>query len=300
MRDEDRVFLDEYAKFTCMTHPAAAVALYNAAADADRVAATAYGLTYRLDETEAARIAAERNMAALAQTYVTARLVAQLAAAIEDCGAMGEAIRHRRADGLFRRFLHCSVGQVGSFFDLVLRGDPLATLLDLPRLETMAPSPDRDILERSYATVGSALTQVARMYRAEGPAMTVTASPLGGPAPDVVTIVVDVLGPGSATAAKPTSTLPGAYNKIKHRFMVPQNIEPLGRAVSATGDTLVFDTYPRDPANGRVLLRNVATVAAATGEMAALVLALDNMVGLQSDGRRARVSRTSRSPRSGA
>jgi hypothetical protein len=101
MLEEDRVFLREYANFVCLSHPIAAIALRNAAVAASEVAVVAEGRTRRLDRPAAEEAATKGRTDALVQTYVVTRLLAELAAAIEDLGALLDAVRYRDRDGIF-------------------------------------------------------------------------------------------------------------------------------------------------------------------------------------------------------
>ena len=79
MRDEDRVFLAEFATSICYTHPMTALALHRAAADADEVAITTESLMRGVDRPAAEARAATDRTAALVQRNVVAQLLAQLA-----------------------------------------------------------------------------------------------------------------------------------------------------------------------------------------------------------------------------
>ncbi len=287
MRDEDRVFLAEYASRTCLAHAAAALGLYRSAVDADEVAIVVESLVRRVDRPTAASMASERRTPALVQTYVVARLLAQLAAAIEDCAAMGCAIRYRDRGGLFRRYLRSKSAVAGDFWDLVRRGTSLPDLLSIPSLDQLTVDPkDRSLLEFDYANLPPALQQISNIYRGEGVPRPWAGDVQDGedtPLLDVVNIVVEVVSPeADGTIRTPRVTLLEAYNKIKHRFAVIDDIATLGEAVRADGDSVVHATYPRAPEYAKRLLLNVVAVGQASGEMAALVLKLDEIRALTS------------------
>lgn len=277
MLDEDRIFLKEFAGKTCYTHPATALALYRSAVDADEIGIVVESLMHVVDRSEAETIAKRNGTGALVQTYVVARLLAQLAAAIEDCAAIGNAIRFRDRRGLFARYLASENGAVGDFFDRVRRGHSLPELLAIPGLSALAvEGEDLDMLAKDYESLPHALRQVAGIYRGEGvPREWPDVEPNSdGETPDVVNIVIDLVPVGSAA---PRVTLLEAYNKIKHRFAVIDDIAPLGAAARAAGKSVFFATYPRDPDYGERLFRDTVAVAQASGEMAALLLKLDEL-----------------------
>jgi hypothetical protein len=280
MLDEDRIFLTEFASKTCYTHPATALALYRAAVDADEIGIVVESFMHVVDRSEAETIAERSGTAALVQTYVVARLLAQLAAAIEDCAALGDAIRFRDRRGLFTRYLASKSAVAGDFFDDVRRGLSLAELLAIPDLSALTlVGEDLGTLARDYEILPRALRDVADIYRGEGvPREWTDLGPnSNGEAPDAVNIVIDVIPTGSAV---PRVTLLEAYNKIKHRFAVIDDIAPLGAAARAAGESVIFATYPRDPSQGELLFRNTVAVAQASGEMAALLLKLDALAAV--------------------
>ncbi len=169
MNDEDRAFLSEYASKTCLTHPVAALALHRAAADAEEVAIVVESLIRKVDRMEAESMAKDRGTAALVQTFIVARLIAQLAAAVEDCGALADAIRFRARDGLFPRYLASKSGVAGGFFDVVRLRGPLSDLLAIPELDRVrVGAEDRKLLEEDYQNLPQALRQIADIYRGEG------------------------------------------------------------------------------------------------------------------------------------
>lgn len=276
MQDQDRIFLGEFASKTCYTHPVAAFALHRAAVEADEIGIVAESFMHLVDRPEAETIATGNRTGALVQTFVVARLLAQLAAAIEDCAALGDAIRFRDRGGLFARYLSSKSAVAGDFFDEVRRGPALHELLAIPKLATLTVEGDeRAAIEHDYAQLPLALRQVADIYRGEGvPRAWAGDEAEDGSLPDVINIVVDLVPTGSPA---PRVTLLEAYNKIKHRFAVFDDIAPFGSAAQAAGKAVVYATYPRDPDHGRRLIQNTATVARASGEMAALLLKLDEL-----------------------
>jgi hypothetical protein len=281
MRGEDRIFLAQYASSICLTHPIAALALHRAAVDAQEVAIVAESGMHLIDREAAETKAIEGNTAALVQTHIVARLMAQLAAAIEDCGAIGEAIRYRDRSGLFRRYLKSAGAAVGEFWDLVLAPTPFTDLLALPAIESLSLSDeDEAALTYTYRELPRSLVEVAGIYRGKGSPGALSASgSLSADEADVVKVVVDIVASDgtTGTAQFPGVSLPEVYNKIKHRFAVFDRIVDFGAAAWVTGDRVIYATYPRDPGHAQTLLNNIFTVARVSGEMAALALTLDQL-----------------------
>ena len=273
MLEEDREFLREYANFVCLSHPIAAIALRKAAVAASEVAVVAEGRTRRLDRRAAEEAATRGRTDALVQTYVVARLLAELASAIEDLGALLDAVRYRDRDGIFYRYLNAQSGQVADLWDLVLTGLPLETLLALPTLESFTPAPPPAIVT-DFEGLGAALPQVAEMIRTRTNAEPVLSDPGASARPDDVNIVTALVEAGGRSTG---ATLADAYNKIKHRFTVIDDMPRLGAALAAGGRQASYVRYPRDPSRADVLYQNIMTVAAAGGEVAAIMLWLDEL-----------------------
>jgi hypothetical protein len=89
-----------------------------------------------------------------------------------------------------------------------------------------------------------------------------------------------ILGIGDAGATGLRGLLFQAHNKIKHRFMVIEDIETVG---ATPGDPVRFGHLPRNPAMVMRLGDNIAQVALSTGELAALLLMLDQAGGADAE-----------------
>lgn len=85
-----------------------------------------------------------------------------------------------------------------------------------------------------------------------------------------------ILGIGDAGAKGPRGLLFQAHYKINHRFMV---IEDIATVCATPGDRVRFGHLPRDQATVMGLVGNIAQVALSTGELAALLLMLDQAGG---------------------
>lgn len=279
LRADDRAFLTEFASYTCYTHPIAALALHQGAVDAERLATVAESLMRTIPERAAADRARTDRTAALVQSHVVTRLLAQLAAAIEDCGALGDAVRNRADDGVLHRYIDSRGGAVGTFWDLVLGRTPIHELLCLPEPSTLAINePTATEVVASYAALDAALRDIAGIYRGRStPGDWSSTAATGILDPDIVSIVTELIPTPPIGAAIPGATILDASNKIKHRFMLVERPERLGSVLAAQGEAAVLATYPRDPAKAERLVHNTVAVAQASGEMAALLLRLDEI-----------------------
>ena len=109
IRERDRIFLNEYVQFGFMHHVIAAEALRSAYEHADGVATRMREHVERTDRASAAEIASRMNDGARVQTVVVARLLSELAAAIEDLAALMHAVRHRDRGGILAEYLEADV-----------------------------------------------------------------------------------------------------------------------------------------------------------------------------------------------
>jgi len=279
---EDQIFLRDFVSFISYAHPIAAIALYRAAVEAVDVAIAAEVRMHPVALEVARQRVLEGNTAALVQSQVVARLLAQLAAAIEDCGALGDAIRHRKRAGVFRRYLKSHGGAIGSFWDLVVAGTSLPDLLAIPDLDTLGDI-GRARLEVDYEQLALALHEIAGIYRGRSTPGEWAEPGAKVASLDVISIVTDVIPRASGASALPAITLLDAYNKVKHRFAVVEHADALAEAVEASSGELVVGAYPRDPGQAAILVRNTVAVARAAGAMAALLLTLSDAGALRAN-----------------
>ena len=269
LSERDRAYLRDYINFGQMNHVVAAEALRSAYQHADGAAATVRQFQEGVDKAAATDMAAQLNDAARVQTIVVARLMSEYAAAIEDLAGMMVAVRDR-SDGVMYRYFTSTTRETGAMLQELDGSDDLRELLGLPSVDDMRESLDDEALgalEHAYGAFTKHLQSVAtaaRMERSTGGPV----SP-GDLEPDRLALI---LGIGDPDATGPRGLLFQAHNKIKHRFMVIENIA----AVDATpGDPVRFGHLPRNQATVIRLVGNITQVARSTGDLAAIVLMLD-------------------------
>lgn len=237
------------------------------------------------------------------ETIVAAKIFAELIAALEDLGALADAIRHRGRDGVFSRYLNSKTNQAADFFNYVLGQDipehpeiALDILLNLPSIQSLDGKVTGDALQafaQSYGIHAQQLHQAAHMYREQGAKV----APLGAGSPplptwhDDVNILLGIIKPGvpaasgaaPAAAAAPVPATAGphsksgilvrAFNKLKHRFMVTEDLPAY--AVPAGADKIEYGRFPQTPQFIDQLVSNTVAVAGTMAELAAIVLQLD-------------------------
>lgn len=273
LSERDRAYLRDYIKFGLMNHVVVAEALRSAYQHAEGVAAAVRQLLERVDEATAADLAAQLNDAARVQTIVVARLMSEYAAAIEDLAGMLVAVRDRNA-GVVTRYFNSTTCETGAMLRELEEADDLRELLALPSVDDLRETLDDEALgalEHAYGAFTEHLHSVATAARMEGPAG-VPVSP-GDLEPDRLALI---LGIGDAGATGPRGLLFQAHNKIKHRFMVIEDIATVG---ATPGDPVRFGHLPRNPAMVMRLVDNIAQISLSTGELAALMLMLDQAAG---------------------
>ena len=278
LTDRDRTFLHEYVQFGHLHHVVVAEALRSAYERADVTATAMREQVERTDRATAEAGARRLNDGARVQTVVVARLLSEYAAAIEDLGALIHAIRQRARRGVMVEYLETQVQGAADTLDLLIarRGEGLAPLLTLPRLDTFADRVDPVALEglrHDYEFLAAHFAQIAGQYRDPGPQG--VATDVVGVPEDHAAIVLGLVDQGEDTPDRRGGLLAQAHNKIKHRFMVIEDIAALG---VVAGGNVLYTHYPRDPRAVRGLVHNITQVALAGAELAALMLALDGAV----------------------
>jgi hypothetical protein len=275
MKARDRRFLQEFIQFSGTNHLVAAVALFRAGVDADGTAARLHQLTENVGADKALGRAIELRSGVRVQSVLIGRLIAELAAAIEDVAALGWAIRFRRK-GLFATYLRSSVGNAASFLDLA-RANPAPTLEELLRLPPLAEleahlkagdyaavAHDQEMLPRAFA-------QLANAYRGSGIPVAVTGS--AAAAADQVHVVLDLLdkiAPSGAWSSR-NGVLPASLNKLKHRFALIEDIDLFG---SLPGEPVLYAHLARDPTTVGALVERIHFVARLGLEIATLIAVL--------------------------
>ena len=271
--ERDRAYLRDYVQFGLMNHVVAAEALRSAYEHAQDAATATRQLLERVDEATAADMAAQLNDAARVQTVVVARLMSEYAAAIEDLAGMMVAVRDRSA-GIMSRYFTSTTRETGAMLQELEGSDDLRELLGLPSVDDLRGALDDaalGALEHAYGVFTEHLRSVATAARQDGPPGVPVG--VGDLEPDRLALI---LGIGDGGAKGPRGLLFQAHNKIKHRFMV---IEDIARVGATPGEPVRFGHLPRDQATVMQLVGNIAQVALSTGELAALLLMLDRAGG---------------------
>ena len=273
MNQRDLAFLHDFVQFGLLHHVTGAEAFRRAYEEADSAAAAVREQVERVDPTTARDLAARLNDGARVQTICVARLLSELAAAIEDLGAMLHAIRHRDRRGVLAEYLGVLNPAVADALDM-LTADPapdLANLLRLPPITELADKLEPERLAdatHDYESLSDTLRTAADIYRDRGPAGEPVA--VGSAPADTVAVVLAVVD-GVDSEARRGGLLAQAHNKIKHRFAVVEDIEALG--ASADG-LILYAHYPRDVPAVKRLVHNITQVALVTAELAALLVTL--------------------------
>jgi hypothetical protein len=269
LSQRDREYLRDYVKFGLMNHVVVAEALRSAYEHAgDSATATRQRLD-RVDKVTAADTAGQLNDAARVQTIVVARLVSEYAAAIEDLAGMAVAVRDRRA-GVMSRYFTSTTGEARMMLQELEESDDLCELLGLPRVDDLRGALEDEALaavEHTYGEFTEHLRSIAKAARQEGPAGVPAGR--GDVGHDRLALIIGI---GDEEAKGPRGLLFQAHNKIKHRFMV---IEDIATICGTPGARVRFGHLPRDQTAVMRLVANITQVALSTAELAALVLLLD-------------------------
>jgi len=280
----DRVFLEDYLEFGYLGHVAAAVALYRAAMEADETASRVHLLVDLLPgdaqrTQEEARVMAERlATSGRVETALLAKLYAEYVATIEDFGAMLHAVRERRAGGLLCQYVNCRE-EVAEVLRLALKTEPLRLprFLNLPHYDDLRDRLPPDVLEdvsRDLDVLAGGILDVANMYTATVGNDRPADLPLSDEWRNHMWIVLRY-GRGSPGQIRPIRLVAESYNKIKHRFLVIENMKALVGAVHDK-DTLVYAYQAKDRGLLEALVNSVAGVVTRQMELGAMLLTLDD------------------------
>jgi hypothetical protein len=282
MDARDRAFLGDLYNFSGSNHAVTAIALYRAGLDAEQTATDQHALVDRMSAADAASRARALRTSARVQSIVVARLVGEVASALEDCGGLCVAIRERD-QGLFRRYLKSSAQEVDRFYDELLRAPSpdIATLLRLPAASEASELPVRNELQGMYGALGDSLASIAATYRSTGES--VLWNPDDPEVPnldDQIKVVLDITeteqpetSPQSLAPADERGLLALVVNKLKHRFAVFGDLN----ALAAGNGRIRLAHYRRDPAAVSQLLEAVANITRTIEALAQLVLYLDGL-----------------------
>lgn len=282
MHQKDLIFLHDFREFGCLNHLVAAIAFYQAGVYATDTGSEAYRLLEGLETQQAAKQALELNVGARVQSIVSSRLFSEYVSAIEDLGALLFSVRHREQSGIFQRYLKSSVGEVGAFFNDVLKhgwGD-LSNMLKLPSLEGLGETMDPDTFRQvsgEYKAYPQIIREIAGSYRKT---VGIEQADFGGvnglPADwqDNIYIALEMVELGS-DESKRKPLLTEAFNKIKHRFTVVERIDEFLEA-EPNGNSLRCAYHSRKPDWPEKLLISIAGIASYSVAIVLLLMTLQN------------------------
>lgn len=307
MDPRDRAFLDELVQFTTMNHVAAVRLYRRGLTDLNGVAMLTEGALRPYSSREALAEAVVKNKdAARIERILIAKMFAELMSAYEDLGALGHAIRQRAKGGIFYQYLISEPSEAANFLQVAYQSGPSAgldALLKLPSLTALGHKrPDPDVLAAitvDYTDLPRALYDVAKMsLTPTGGIQQLGAS--GDVLPswrDDLNILLNVDPPpagASATTSSPApsagnsparrrrgqkvgaaqgATLVGAFNKIKHRFTVSDNLP--GYVSTPRNGNTVYGRFGITTAFVDMLVNNTIVTAKVMGELAGLLIKLD-------------------------
>jgi hypothetical protein len=208
-----------------------------------------------------------------------AKIFGEMVATFEDLGALGHAIRNRADGGIFNQYLASRVEQVERFWrdiEQSRNNNPHVTLdvlLNLPSVTDLQGQLPQDILDDlaySYTKRAEKLLGIGTFYR-----RTLTDLNRLDPhkaLPDEWKDHINVIL-GYEDPAKPARIVTGAFNKIKHRFMVaddlPSYVDP------TTIDILEYVAIGQDPQYAAGLIQIAIESAKTMSEMGAIIMHLD-------------------------
>jgi hypothetical protein len=285
MLTRDQVFLNDYVQFGFMNHIVGAVAFYNSGREADATATAVRSLAEQIKTQDAEQMVACLRDGSRVQRVAVGRLYAELAATLEDFGAFCFAVRWRTSGGIFKRYLRSQSSDVANFFDYALLhpNADLGELLNLPSLPSLQAQLDPNfhmVVDHDYAMLSTEVQLVAQGYRKVGVMSQDGILQNGLPSDwlDYTNIILEIID-GSDTTPK-GGILVQAYNKLKHRFTVVEDLEALSNVTAGERHAIRYARYSVSPEPVEQLLASIVNVVRGQMELAALLGKLDSQ-GIQ-------------------
>ena len=291
MQTYDRTFLKDMAQLNPMNHVSTVYALRLGLSALDDLAMLTIGelAAYNMQDPASQEVS-RQQVAQYDDTYrvqriLIAKIFAEMMSAYEDLGGFVWAIQHRNSDGIFKRYLKSETSAVGSCYKAILESaiptDPTLTLdilmgievpaCSLPSLKDLAGHVEQSVLDSLtglYQEGPQFLYKVATEYRATRDSLGRVFTKDTPPADweKYVNIIVDML-PSSTTRVSNTRSFPAdMFNKIKHRFMVADDLS----AYADPAEAVEFETarLSQEPANVEAMMKRIVSVARFTGQLA--------------------------------
>jgi hypothetical protein len=239
----------------------------------------------------------QRRIASV-QSIMIARVFAELIATYENLGAFGWAIRKRKTEGrgIFSWYAETRDGGYSQFYQYIINridgrnpSDPLVTLGDLLKLppisvlQEFVPQELMKQLERDYLERPKLLYDIAKFYMGQvgdawriapitpaGQSTSQEASTAG--MDSYIHVIIEAIPIGAAPQKDKITT--EIYNKIKHVFMVTENLPAY--ADPSDPIQMVFASLKRDPALVQEWIDSIKSVAGFINDIASLLLFLDH------------------------
>ncbi|MDR3563255.1 MAG: hypothetical protein P4N59_17735 [Negativicutes bacterium] len=281
LRKTDRAFLNQMVRFQHVNKAVSSIALYDAGAGkqlADTAAKVVHEV-HAIPDENAWEAAQAQNMGSVVNGIIAAKLFAETANAVEDLGSLCFAVKHRKKHSIFKRYALCRNG--GSLFSEIVAGadniTELTKVLGIPKLNKLQGSLDPKI----YSEIENVHNTILRQLEVAGNYFKIKAvKSLELPEPaDVVYVVyhtedLDKQPPKAGTR----SNLVKAYNKIKHGFLVFDDISELTKAFDEEDlrmDEIQITSFPRTQEHAENMLKISAGISNCMGLIAWIILTLD-------------------------
>lgn len=289
MDKRDRAFLNEIVQFTHMNHIAAICilrrTLEKGESELEDVALwSRWRMQQGVDPNQLREEVKTNHDAARIERIVVAKMFAELMSAYEDLGGLGFAIKYRKDLGVFKRYLSSSTAEAAGFLTEILRldipNDPTITLdaiLTLPSLMDLKGQLNSQLytgFDHDYHFIPKTLYQVAEQYRTEALTLQRILDPNNPPDADWAEAINVLLGVGPAPSSVVQKNPVRAFNKIKHRFMLTDDL-PVYMGNSATGDVVEYGAFPLEPSWVDNFMPYSVAAGGILAELAALLVHLD-------------------------
>lgn len=285
MNKIDRAFLNNYVHFAYMGHAATAVALWNGLRNADKIAGEMIAEIEQIELEDGLDTSKKYNESARVQTILIAKLMSEFVNSMEDCISLFAAIQQRNVHGKGITVTYSDIRNLHGYCDkyvLVARPDQdISILLSIPSLEFLQETiKDKKLyadIEYSYRNCFTSIRQVTEMFREQGFNKFSTNRQTKDYPKNTLNVVVEIEEKTNKEIPKFSSpAFVAAHNKIKHRFLVFEDMTELGIAASEENYWIHYGHYPRNSKSVQVFYSNIFSICRISAEVAALILRLDS------------------------
>jgi hypothetical protein len=242
----DKAFLREFVSLPYMGKPVTAIGLYRAGCECNDTAVLVHKHVLLLGDDKALEKVQKEGDAPRVQIVVIAKLLAEFVGGLEDLGALCFAIKHRKKQSIFKRYVLSETehGQFHKFIvDSINAGIELSEMLNIPHLDDIQRQFANDQekykgFAQLYQQSATQIIEAAKRYKGIGTNVDNIMNP-----GEYAYVICDAIDTLKSQKEETRGILVRTYNKIKHRFLVFEDRESLLQAMETQDIGLELGWY---------------------------------------------------------